>query len=260
MQTSYVSFPIIAAAQIMTPRKQWLAVRPGDDPGEVIDEATRQRYDLIPVLNSEDQVIHLLQAPDYSEKKFSLDWCSTHDASLETLLTYFVETDHPACFLLSGREVIGLVTPADFNKAVARMAIYVHLAELELLLAQFLRSSGFASNETILKNLSPNRREDLKKLLNNRREQNAEVDLLEELTLSELLNLVVKEEQLHSQLGFNSRRQAKNAVSGLVDLRNRVDHPVRHIHHGMDVRTLNNRLQQVESLVEKIQDRLGYGD
>jgi len=249
-----VSFPTITARHIMTPREDWLALAPGDRCEDVVLEAQRNHYDMIPVLDGKNRVSSFLLAPDYHAVPLQLDWCCTHDTPLETLLDYFVQSGHPGYFLLCEGEVIGLVTPADFNKAVARSAIYLRLAELEILLVRYLSCQHVDSAEKILSRVSAKRREELETLLAERRAKNLDVNLLEELYFSELLTLLGKDESLRRPLRFQSRKEVEKATSDLVDLRNHVAHAVRKLHKGMDIQQMHSRLKKAEDLIQRLRD------
>jgi hypothetical protein len=252
MEQPVIVFPTLTARHIMTPRADWLAFEPGMQREDIIRAAQHNHYDLIPVRDAEQRVSGFLLAPDYREIPLQLDWCCTHDTPLETLLDYFVRSGHSGCFLLCESEVIGLVTPADFNKAIARSAIYIRLAELEILLVQYLSRQGFTTPEKILPSLSEKRREELNDLLAERRAKNSDVNLVELLNLSDLLNVIKKHKCLYRLLEYESGRQFGKAVSGLVDLRHCVAHPVRKIHRSIQITDLHTRLKKAEDLTRRL--------
>lgn len=260
MGNTLILFPTITARHIMTPREDWLVLEPGGRREEILHEARRNHYDLIPVRDENRRVSSFLLAPDYREIPLQLDWCCTHDTPLDTLLDYFVQSGHPGYFLLCEGEVIGLVTPADFNKAVARSAIYMRLAELEILLVRFLSRQYADPVEKILSSVSEKRRKDLENRLAEQRAKNVDVNLLEELYLPDLLNLLEKDDSLRRLLHYPSRKQVEEATSGLVDLRNDVAHAVRKIHKDMDIKQMHTRLKKVEDLIRRVREVLSGED
>jgi len=211
------------ASLIMTPREKWVYWPGGNSRENFLDENGNLIYDVIPVIK-EQKVVGIIRDRTFKIHPLTLDWCLTHDAMFDDLLKFFIEKQKPACFLLKRDDFIGLVTPADFNKAPARTACYFRLAELEMRLAQFI---GFRVEEDKILNALPAKRKDkILKSYNSTLSGNVDVSLVERLYLTDLLE-VVKKTGLFELLGYRSKTQFHRGTQGLVKLRNQVMHPVR---------------------------------
>ena len=79
-------------------------------------------------------------------KEYSLTrpWVVSSDTTIPDLLGLFVETERPGFLVLHGQTVVGLVTPADFNKMPARIYFYNLIGKLEIELAD-LATGHFAT-------------------------------------------------------------------------------------------------------------------
>ncbi|NOZ28517.1 MAG: hypothetical protein GXP39_10760 [Chloroflexi bacterium] len=247
-------FPVFTAAQIMTPRAEWVCWETDSPRDLVLDENGKLRFDVIPV-TAAGKVVGLLTNTSFTVQPLTLEWCLTHDVSIDRLIAFFIERGKPACFLLREDDFAGLVTPADLNKTAARTALYLRLAELEMRLAAFIRSLGM-SEEEVLAKVSEDRREEVKRNQAELRDKNVDISVFEMLYLSDIFNVIAKNESALQTLGFSSRKDFKRATSGLNDLRNRVMHPARPVLRNVEdeLRTLHDRIVRMEGLLVKLEE------
>lgn len=143
----------------------------------------------------------------------------------------------------SGNDLI--ITAADLNKRVAKEMMYSVLADLENKFASLIRDKH-PDSESLFPEVSA--------VAIGRWTKagvgNVQMHLTEYMTLSEMIKIIAKSEDLRSQMGFESRNQFDNQVSGIVDLRNRVMHASRTIiETENDVERLNSRLERAEELL-----------
>ncbi len=250
---------LFTAAQIMTPRADWVTWKRDGPRHHVLDEDRRLRFDVIPVVE-DDKVVGLITDPSFVVRPLTLEWCLTYDVPIERLIAFFIEREKPACFLLSGDGFAGLVTPADLNKAGARTAFYLRLAELEMQLAVFIRSHGISEAE-VLNELSEDHRKEIERKQIELAEKDVDVSVFEMLYLSDMLNIIAKSNPLRGKLGFSSRSAFERATSGLNDLRNRVMHPARPVLQDTrdDLHTLYERITRMARLEECLAEREDKG-
>ncbi len=251
MFQSFFTFPMITSHQIMTPREEWICWIKDASQDPPFTKDGDLPFDVIPVIQ-DGEVVGLISINCLEIQPITLDWCLTHDAPIEQLIHFFNQKKKPACFLLSGDDFVGLVTPADLNKSKARLAIYFMLAELEIRLANFIRYNRLSEKE-ILTKLGNKRQEEIKRLQIECRKTNVDVDLLEQLHLHDLLAIIEKHGRLREKLGFHSRSEYKRLVGagGLIDLRNKIMHPVRPLVEDTSesLNALHDRLFRIKNLL-----------
>ena len=74
--------------------------------------------------------------------------------------------------------------------------------------------------------------------------------ITEYMNLAEMKKIIAKSSKLRSELGFESRNQFSNQMSGIVDLRNRVMHTTRTIIESRDdVEQLEDRVGRIEAMI-----------
>jgi len=142
----------------------------------------------------------------------------------------------------------GLVHYADLNRQAARLFLYLWLSALEMGLAEVLRRSRL-SLEDWLRHLSEHKKVDLLGRFELNRRQNIDLDPIELVQLSDLLNVFRHVEGCVKGLGLTNAKFERK-TSHLVELRHAAMHPVRAVvrAHG-DVARLAERLADVEEVV-----------
>ncbi len=138
-----------------------------------------------------------------------------------------------------------IITAADLNKRVAKEMMFSAIADLENIFANTIEQE-YPDSEALFSELSPATIGRWTKAGMG----DIQMHITEYMTLSEMQKVIAKEEELRSQLGFGSRNQFDNHMSGIIDLRNRVMHASRTIIETRDdVEQLQDRLERVEALL-----------
>jgi len=217
---------VFTVETLMTPRRDLLTAPQGMGLASLRAEARRRRFDLLP-LTRDGRIVGLLRVRDGEPEPLNERWLVSRDTAIPDLLSLFVETTRPGFLVLRRQEVVGLVTPADLNKLPTRVFLYNLIGEVELALAAQIREHFDGDAGQMLNLLSPKRRREIKEPLAHLAEGNVDIEPMQLLRLSDLINIMAKREELRAELGFSSRRAAEMALGGLNDLRNRTMHPVR---------------------------------
>ena len=239
---------------IMTPRQELLTWERGTDVLAVRVAASQRGFDLIPATEGA-YVVGILCGDPLESKPLTHRWLVSRDTEIPGLLTLFVESEQPGLLVLHRQDVIGLVTPADLNKLPARVYFYNLIGELELALAACVRRH-FRDDGAVLSKLSEKRRKELEEQHRIQTEGNVDIDIVQQLYLSDLINIVEKADGLRSQLGFSSRREAHNPLGGLNDLRDQTMHPVRLLLTRVpeDLLKLHERLRRARDVIQSLNE------
>ena len=249
-----ILFQKFTASLIMTPRKQWVCWERGSSISTLVKDNGKLVYDVIPV-EENGKIIGIVRNPNFNIEPITLDWCLTHDTPIDSLLDFFIKTQKPACFLLKGDDLVGLVTPADFNKASARAMVYIRLAELEIQLGRFLHNRGVREKQ-IFTVLSSKRKKELQSLHRIEKEKNVDVSIIERLFLKELF-LLIKKYHLYHDLAFDNEEEYTSALEELNNLRNQIMHPVNILvedsHNSL--KKLKEDLELMEVLIGRLQSQ-----
>lgn len=248
---------------LMTEREELVTLGRSENSSEVQDEVRDLQINQVPILDG-DSVAGILVAADHEERTLpnteefepvSPEWLVSADTSIRRLIDILDDEQHPARFVFQENRVIGLVTYADLNKAIARTALYLLISRLEINLARLL-SHYDKGMEELLTHLSETREEKLRERQKEMSGQDVAVDLTEHLFLTDLFRMVGKEPDLYEALGFESRSKFDDATNGLNELRKRVAHPVRFVVEGVDtVGKVNRRCKRIKNLLQQIPSR-----
>jgi hypothetical protein len=244
---------VFTAETLMTARDELRTWERGTDLSPIHEEARKQHYDLIPVTEN-GRIVAVLRTGATEAEPLRDQWLVSRDTGIPDLLTIFAKSRRPAFLVFHRQDVVGLVTPADFNKLPARIYVYNLVGELELALASCIRNHFGEDSERILQRLSKGRRHDLEEDHGELIHGNVDIDVVQLLDLSDLVNIVIKRKELREELGFPSGNQAKNALNSLVDLRNRTMHLVRPLLERIpeDLLRLDDRLRRAECILQRL--------
>lgn len=238
---------VFTAEDLMTPRDN-LLVHDIDRQDEFTPSAT-QLYDVIPVVKR-NRIVGVLEKGVSGLQPLSDRWLISRDTGIPDLVKLFATTKQKAFLVLYKQDVIGLVSPADLNKLPARVFIYNLIGELELGLTQLIGSLFKDGSDILIELLSADRQKELCEIKDDLLSGNADVDLLQHLYLSDLINIVAKQPELRRALGFSNRKSAEKYLNGLNELRNQTMHFVRPLLQNLpeDLDKLHHRIQRVEEI------------
>jgi hypothetical protein len=223
---------LYTAQAIMVPKEELL--KWDGDPAkldQVKVEAHDRSIDTIPV-ERDGRITEVLSVHSNNPQPLTSRWLVARDTPLRMVLRIFATTSSACRLVLFGDEVIGLVTPADFNRLEARTYYYNVIAGLEMALLDRIKAYGRRDDE-LLQCVDPNEN----RLVEIQKEISTpgyELGILHALYLSELIAIVKNDEVIRKELGYSSKKGVKNDLGGLVNLRNDVMHPVRLVIKGND--------------------------
>jgi len=224
----------IKLLSIMTPIREFVVAQARDRANEVIARASGGRFDQLLVVNDEGRVTGLVYV-DQLQRSPAEATVSDYVVPLEECgqlrikdgISRAVRILHtqPASLVADGKRVAGLVHRSDLNKHAARTYFYLWLSALEMGLARLvaLRLPGNSWIELLRKRA----REKVLDKMECESRRNNSIAPIEYLNLSELVEIIKKNEPLYRELGLNSRSKVKAELGGLVELRNIIMHPVR---------------------------------
>ena len=235
------------AQTLMTPAQDLLQWRRGVDEKQTIwNVACKDGFDVVPIQEN-GSINGVLLSKTGEELPLEPAWLVSHDTSVPDLLHCFIRAKKPALLLYQRQEVIGLVSPADFNKIAARSYFYSLIGELEMLLARYLPAHNLASPAQI-DLVRPKRRNIAKSLEKN----NLQVDVIELLDLQELLKLLVNDQTAYAALGFERSDEVDAFISDINDFRIRTMHLVKPVLGDVkkDLPKLDARIKYIDQLIQ----------
>ena len=150
------------------------------------------------------------------------------DAPVAELMAYL--HDRPFLFVVEGREITGLVTPSDLNKQPGRTYFYLLIANLEIAIAEMVRSH-FANQSDALGLISESRQGSVASRLAELRTGDVDADVVAALDFADLLTVVKNTPSLLAAFGEFSPGSWKRRVCGPLA-------SLRHRHHASEYRTL----------------------
>ena len=150
----------------------------------------------------------------------------------------------------------GLITISDLNRHGVRSGIYRLLADVESGLARCLELEH-QDPWKWLKHLDEEYQARVLGYWELSKRQGVDVGPIAALTLSQLIQIICRDDKVAARLGYLSRTQFKKAASGLPTLRNRVMHPVRPLILSIeDVERIRVSVLILEVLRERVENLL----
>ena len=245
---------VFTVESVMTPRENLLTWQSGADQAEVRSVAASFGFDLIPV-ESDGEIVGLLSPQQGFAIPLTREWLVSQDSSIPDLLNLLIECRRPGLLALHGQQVTGIVTPADLNKMPARHYVYNLLGELELKLAQQIRQHFAERFADSMQHLDSGRQKSIRNLARKQRDGNVHVDLIELMTLSDLLRIASSEPTLSDRLKIAASEASTGELKGLVALRNSVMHLVRPlIESSGALENLRERLRGATTLLQRLDE------
>lgn len=151
------------------------------------------------------------------------DWFVDAEMPILELLERFANTPDRIYFVRRLSQIVGLVAPADLNRLAARASVYLLVASFEIELTETIRTRVGSDDEIVAKHLPPERLKKLDEERQKAKKGDLELGLIHYLYLDDLITIVQKHDELREALGFESRTQAKEALS-FKAVRNPVSH------------------------------------
>lgn len=225
----------------------------GADNATVLTTAREEHYSFLPVRQDGD-IVGIGRTDELAAGSewmpLTSDWLIASNTPIIDLVSLFAERPEQVFFVLHGKEVGGLVAPADLNKTPARASIYVLLSEFERRLGDLILTV-LPSEEKYCRDLHSSVVKDARSRRRKSRVNDLDLELLRYMYLRDLLVIVRHHQALREDLGFFAERNDKQISAWLDDIndvRNLVGHPVRPL---ISSRDELNRLHSVcETFIE----------
>ena len=251
----------IKLLSIMTPIREFVVAQARDRANEAITRASGGSFDQLPVIDNEGRVTGLVYVDqlqsspaDVTVSDCVVPLAECGQLRIEDGISRAVRILHtqPANLVTDGEKVVGLVHRSDLNKHPARTYFYLWLSALEMGLARLieLRLPG----DTWIEFLRDQAQIEVLGKMEFESRRNNSIAPIEYLNLSELVEIIKKNEFLYSELGFNSRSKVEAEIGGLVELRHDIMHPVRTlVSDAASMDKLANREKKLRAVVLTVQ-------
>ncbi|MFL7893503.1 MAG: hypothetical protein AB8I56_15700 [Anaerolineales bacterium] len=152
----------------------------------------------------------------------------------------------PFLFVKFLGEISGIVTRADLDDPPVRMWLFGLITLIELRFLTLIESRFPESGWEVY--LSPQRLDKATALQEERRRRNQDPRKLECLQFSDKAQIVLRDEQLRQQVGFQSRRRGEQTIKSLEKLRNNLAHAQDIV--SLDWSTIVNLSENLEEVIE----------
>ena len=219
---------------IMTQREGLLTLNRSEKSTVVQEDVRDLQVNQVPVID-EGSVVGILVARDHERRTLpdteefepiSPEWLVSVDTSIRRLIDILDDRQHPARFVIQENRVVGLVTYADLNKAVARTALYLLISRLEIKLARL--QDKMTGNDVAH-------------------------DLVEHFKLGDVIGIVRNEPSLLDRTEVSSRDHFNGLVGGIENMRHNVAHSVKLVVEDVgSVGDVNHVCQSIEKLLARI--------
>jgi predicted transcriptional regulator len=125
-------------------------------------------------------------------------------------------------FVFSKNTISGIVTRADLQKQPVRLFIFGFISLLEMHLLEIIRK--YFPNESWKRNISKDRLKDAMNLYTERKKRNEEIDLDSCLQLADKREIIGRNKELLSKLGFESKKKWEKEITRIENIRNKLAH------------------------------------
>ena len=153
-------------------------------------------------------------------RRFRKDQVLDGEVSLSEVI--HVLTRHNHCFVSLLGSIAGIITRSDIQKPLVRMWLFGMITLIEMNFVERIRETWPDEGWSGL--LSRSRLEKAQKLLDERRRRKQYCDLLDCLQFSDKARIIIEDAQQLAELGFKSKRIAKQVSKELESLRNNLAH------------------------------------
>ena len=162
----------------------------------------------------------------------------------------------PWVLVLVGSDVTGIVTRADLNKPPLRIYLFGLISLLEMHLLYWIRHVH--AEDTWQDDLNAHRLEEAKRLQEERKRKNEDIQLIDCLQFCDKRSLIICSEAMRNQLGLGSKSRAKRVLEDAEKLRNNLAHSQPDLVGGSSwteqiklVQTIEEIISRSDGLIEK---------
>lgn len=234
----------IDVTELQTPIGSCVSVPIGAVRPDLVERLERAGYDQAPVLDGARRVVGLIDTPRLRQLLTDGRLLTPEDESLyrptidsettvEKLLGVLAASRAALVVARGSSSPVGLVTISDLNRHAFRRVIYGVLAEVEDGLARLIEAR-FSDFWEWLPKLSEEHQIRLLGYVEVTRRRGVDVGPVAACTLTQLLNVVGSFADLRGRLGAESGAKWNDLAGPIIELRNRVMHPVRPMVLGPD--------------------------
>lgn len=153
-------------------------------------------------------------------RAFGQDQVIYGDASLSEVILVLTRYDN--CFVTLLDTVAGIITRSDIEKPIVRMWLFGMITILEINLASRIRERWPVDEWQ--QRCSNNRLRKAQALWEERRRLNQHSDLIDCLQLSDKAQILLSDEEIMEEYGFNSKTAADRTIKEMSSLRNNLAH------------------------------------
>ncbi len=203
-----------------------------------------------------DRLIGYVEAEDLADGSCRHFMKSFHSTELITDSTPLIEIfelleEKRRLFVLTKNEVSGIVTFADLQKPPIRMLLFGILSLLEMHMLELIRT--FHPNGGWKGLITEKRLQSAEKLYRLQKERNEEIDLLDNLQISDKREILLDTPAIIDQLQLKSKTQGEKLFKQIEKLRNNLAH-AQDITNGMSWAEVIPLVKQVEGLIRKSEE------
>jgi hypothetical protein len=221
-------------SQIMTRIGEAYCTIENESAKNVLNRLGRSNYTMAPV-RVDGLIKRFVRRRDLGEKGSVSDYSVeinknqliSYETELLNLIDYFsscLEND-PFFFILKGNDIVGFVLPADFNKQSARILFYILFAELETDLKQTFQKH-FKNDDEWLVLVTTSEKAKILQHYEELRERDLEISKLECAQMKNLLDVVLENRSLFSEICGCSKNQFKKTAEDIRHFRDLAMHPI----------------------------------
>jgi hypothetical protein len=160
------------------------------------------------------------------EKQFSPEQCLSARRPISEVMDAL--RGNGQVFILHSDRVDSIITKGDLQKAPVRMWLFGLVSLLEMQLLRLIRMRF--GEEGWQKLLTEKRMDAAKKMHEDRRKANSQIQVSDCLQFCDKRDILVKTAELWNELGFQSKNKAEKILKDLEELRD-------HLAHGQDIVT-----------------------
>jgi hypothetical protein len=229
---------------IMTPRENFIELSKDANHDKIIEHAKSLKVDTLPIVENGEITDVFSSGTIYP---LTPKWLISRDTTIRKALQLLTLSGKPSLFVFYQQRIIGIVTPADFNRLAARTYFYNLLADLEMRLSEHIRAYFTQNGQGIEKYLTEQKLQDAKAEL---QKADLEIDIVHLLYLSDIAKIINGEKKLQQNLQLKSA--FVKGLGGLTELRNAVMHSTKFI--------LDDKkgIQKLHERVERLADLLTH--
>jgi hypothetical protein len=226
--------PLVTVRHMLTPLEQATTFPAETKQDHAVRILSREKFDGAPVIGPHGVLGHVLLAELEAESSRPLveqihpigpGTILSGDSALGEAMRWLVES--PFLFVLTGRDISGLITRSDISKQPGRLHFFLLLMDFELSLSGVIRHLYRDDQTEIYDLLSPQRAATLKERFVEEQEQDTESDRVAFLDFSHLLDVGYKDARIRERFGIESSSEWRRKTGGLNKLRNDIMHPTR---------------------------------